>query len=227
MAPFSVYDMSSWSRTIFVPLSILWAKKPVRVLPDARGARELFHGAPGSDAAPAPRSAWGAFFSGVDRALKVGERLPGAAALRDRAVARAAAWMIARFEGSDGLSAILPAMSNAAFALTCLGHREDHPLMREALAALDGLLLDGRDGALRMQPCLSPVWDTVLAGHALAQAGVPAERSAVWRARRRGCWRNRPTGRETGRGATPPRRAAGTSSTGTNRIRTSTTPAWR
>src|SRR6476620_401311 len=40
--PFSVYDMSSWSRTIFVPLSILWAKKPVRVLPDARGARELF-----------------------------------------------------------------------------------------------------------------------------------------------------------------------------------------
>jgi squalene-hopene/tetraprenyl-beta-curcumene cyclase len=172
--PFSVYDMSSWSRTIFVPLSILWAKKPVRVLPDARGARELFRGVPGSDAAPAPRSAWGAFFSGVDRALKVGERLPGAAALRERAVARAAAWMIARFEGSDGLSAILPAMSNAAFALTCLGHREDHPLMRAALAALDGLLLDGRDGALRMQPCLSPVWDTVLAGHALAQAGVPA-----------------------------------------------------
>ena len=144
-----------------------------------------------------------------------------------RAVARAAAWMIARFEGSDGLSAILPAMSNAAFALTCLGHREDHPLMREALAALDGLLLDGRDGALRMQPCLSPVWDTVLAGHALAQAGVPGGRSSVWRARRRGCWRSRPTGRETGRGATPPRPAAGTSSTGTNRIPTSTTPAWR
>jgi squalene-hopene/tetraprenyl-beta-curcumene cyclase len=178
-APFSVYDMSSWSRTIFVPLSILWAKKPVRVLPDTRGARELFHGVPGSDPAPAPRSAWGTFFSGVDRALKVGERLPGAATLRQRAVDRAAAWMIARFEGSDGLSAILPAMSNAAFALTCLGHGEDHPLMREALAALDGLLLDGADGALRMQPCLSPVWDTVLAGHALAQAGVPAGASTV------------------------------------------------
>jgi len=184
-APFSVYDMSSWSRTIFVPLSILWAKKPVRPLPDGRGARELFRGAPGSDPAPAPRTAWGAFFSGVDRALKVGERLPGAAALRERAVARAAAWMIARFEGSDGLSAILPAMSNAAFALTCLGHREDHPLMREAQAALDGLLLDGPHGALRMQPCLSPVWDTVLAGHALAQAGLPAgdrrlARAASW-----------------------------------------------
>ena len=136
----------------------------------ARRPASCFTARPAAIAAPAPRSAWGAFFSGVDRALKVGERLPGAATLRERAVARAAAWMIARFEGSDGLSAILPAMSNAAFALTCLGHREDHPLMREALAALDGLLLDGRDGALRMQPCLSPVWDTVLAGHALAQA---------------------------------------------------------
>jgi squalene-hopene/tetraprenyl-beta-curcumene cyclase len=186
-SPFSVYDMSSWSRTIFVPLSILWAKKPVRALADARGARELFRGVPGSHPPPAPRSAWGAFFSAADRALKVSERLPGAATLRARAVARAAAWMIARLDGSDGLSAILPAMSNAALALTCLGHGEDDPLMREALAALDGLLLDGPDGALRMQPCLSPVWDTVLAGHALAQAGLPGgagekrlARAAAW-----------------------------------------------
>jgi squalene-hopene/tetraprenyl-beta-curcumene cyclase len=183
--PFSVYDMSSWSRTIFVPLSILWAKKPVRVLPDARGARELFHGGPGANPAPAPRSAWGAFFAGFDRALKAWERLPGTATMRERAVARAATWMIARFEGSDGLSAILPAMSNAALALTCLGHGEGHPLMREALAALDGLLLEGKDGALRMQPCLSPVWDTVLATHALAQAGLSGgdrrlARAASW-----------------------------------------------
>jgi len=35
--PFTVYDMSSWSRTIFVPLSILYARKPVVSL--ARGTR--------------------------------------------------------------------------------------------------------------------------------------------------------------------------------------------
>ncbi|HMC93975.1 MAG TPA: prenyltransferase/squalene oxidase repeat-containing protein, partial [Polyangia bacterium] len=28
-APFTIYDLSSWSRTIFIPLSILWAKKPI------------------------------------------------------------------------------------------------------------------------------------------------------------------------------------------------------
>ena len=75
--------MSSWSRTIFVPLSILWAQKPVRRAAPTRAAPgSCFDGAPGSDPAPAPRRRWGAFFSGVDRALKVGERLPGAGALR-------------------------------------------------------------------------------------------------------------------------------------------------
>ena len=35
--PFTVYDMSSWSRTIFVPLSILYALKPVTSLPASCG----------------------------------------------------------------------------------------------------------------------------------------------------------------------------------------------
>jgi squalene-hopene/tetraprenyl-beta-curcumene cyclase len=199
-SPFSVYDMSSWSRTIFVPLSILWAMKPVRGLPAGRGAAELFRAAPGTDAKVTSRSAWGAFFSAVDRGLKAAERFPGAGAVRARAVARARAWMIERFDGSDGLSAILPAMSNAALALSCLGHPDDHPLMRGALAALDGLLLEDDGGALRMQPCLSPVWDTVLACHALAQAGSPAgdpqlARAASWliakQTRRVGDWAQR------------------------------------
>ena len=169
-APISVYDMSSWSRTIFVPLSILWALKPIRALPPTCGVADLFRAAPGSDPPPVPRTAWGTFFSAVDRGLKAAEHLPGAGALRARAVARAKAWMVERLEGSDGLSAILPAMSNAALALNCLGHADDDPLLRDALAALDGLLLEDDAGALRMQPCLSPVWDTVLACHALAQA---------------------------------------------------------
>ena len=41
-SPFSIYDMSSWSRAIFVPLSILWAKKPLCQLPPERGVGELW-----------------------------------------------------------------------------------------------------------------------------------------------------------------------------------------
>src|SRR4029077_13159281 len=105
----------------------------------------------------------------VDGALKGYERLPGTGMLREAAVKRAAAWMIERLEDSDGLSAILPAMANSVMALKVLGHDENDPLLKEQLGYLDGLVLrDPDDGGLRVQPCLSPVWDTVLASYALA-----------------------------------------------------------
>ena len=231
--PFTVYDMSSWSRTIFVPLSILYAHKPVVALPAARGVTELFArpaggGAPGA-ASPArfpgltmlPPPTWKTLFQGIDRLLKTYERLPGAARLRRLAVERASAWMIERLEESDGLSAILPAMANSVMALKVLGYDPDHPLMKEQVGHLEDLLLgrspgtapgedrDARAGAgaqahaevgLRMQPCLSPVWDTVLASHALAQAGLGPEHPALRRAaswlltkqtRRPGDWSHR------------------------------------
>jgi squalene-hopene/tetraprenyl-beta-curcumene cyclase len=179
--PFTVYDMSSWSRTIFVPLSILYAHKPVVPTPPARGVSELFAPAPAPK--PAGDGAWKRLFVGVDRALKTFERLPGAAALRRRAVQRAGAWMIERLEDSDGLSAILPAMSNSVMALKVLGYRPEEPPLSTELAHLEGLLLGGAGtGDLRMQPCLSPVWDTVLASHALAQTGLASEHPALRKA---------------------------------------------
>jgi squalene-hopene/tetraprenyl-beta-curcumene cyclase len=207
-APFTVYDMSSWSRTIFVPLSILYAHRPICALPASCGVSELFTGGAetppdaraGDAGADAQSGAWKKLFGYVDRALKGYERLPGIGVVRRAAVERAAAWMIERLDASDGLSAILPAMANSALALKCLGYSESHPLLKEQLAHLDGLLLRDEEGALRMQPCLSPVWDTVLAAHALAQAGAPPDHPALRRAaswllskqcRRPGDWAHR------------------------------------
>lgn len=179
--PFTVYDMSSWSRTIFVPLSILYAARPVTAIPPSCGVSELFTGGGGTSA---PRGdALKRAFLGVDRLLKACERVPGAGAVRRAAVRRAGAWILERLEASDGLSAILPAMANSVMALKVLGYDEAHPVLRRELDHLDGLLLeDPDDGSLRMQPCLSPVWDTVLASHALAQAGLGAEHPALRRA---------------------------------------------
>ena len=196
ISPFTVYDMSSWSRTIFVPLAILYAKKPVVPLPPGRGVRELHAGSTPA----AGGGAWKKVFYGVDRTLKLLERLPGTAALRRLAVERAAAWMKERLEDSDGLSAILPAMANSVLALKCLGYSEQDPLLREQIRYLDELLIRDESGALRMQPCLSPVWDTLLASYALAQAGVGPEqpslrRAASWllakQTRRPGDWSGR------------------------------------
>ncbi|HEX3901388.1 MAG TPA: squalene--hopene cyclase [Polyangia bacterium] len=181
-APFSVYDLSAWSRTIFVPLSIIWAEKPVVALPAACGVPELLDDARElGPVDPPPAADWKTVFHGIDKLLKVGERVPGAGLLRRRAVKRAGAWVIERLADSDGLSAILPAMANSVLALSLLGYGEKHPLLAEALGHLDGLLLRDEDG-LRMQPCLSPVWDTVLATHALLQGSVAPDDPAVARA---------------------------------------------
>jgi squalene-hopene/tetraprenyl-beta-curcumene cyclase len=183
-APFTIYDLSSWSRTIFIPLSILWAKKPIVNLPASCGAAELSRSPSHAAGArpPVSNDAWKKLFLGVDRVLKGWERIPGSTALRALAVKRAATWMIERLEDSDGLSAILPAMVNSVLALKCLGHRESDPLLAQNLAHLEGLLLRDDSGAIRVQPCLSPVWDTVLAGSALLQAGVSPEAPALERA---------------------------------------------
>jgi squalene-hopene/tetraprenyl-beta-curcumene cyclase len=176
--PFSVYDMSSWSRAIFVPLSIIYGTRPVCPLPAVRGARELFKAGGGGRLL----ARWG-FFHTVDRGLKLGEGLPGAAALRRSAIRRAAAWMIERLQDSDGLGAILPAMANSVIALRCLGHGDDSSLLRNGVAELERLFKDDRrTGALRVQPCLSPVWDTCLAAHALAQTGIEPDHPALGRA---------------------------------------------
>jgi squalene-hopene/tetraprenyl-beta-curcumene cyclase len=206
--PFDIHDMSSWSRTIFVPLSILYAHRPVCAIAPEQGVSELFAGDERhSRVAPRrptlrqrlerwrPRSraeAWRRFFFATDRALKGYEAHATRLPLRRRALARASDWMLERLSGSDGLSAILPAMSNSIMALRCLGYGNEHPLLAAQLRHLDALLLRESSGRLRVQPCVSPVWDTLQACHALLQAGVPGdaqqlERAASWLLTKQAC----------------------------------------
>ena len=122
--PMHIYAMSSWSRTIFVPLSVVWAKKPVRELPEEMGIRELFLEDP---ATPRPacrpttkRFSWTNFFLWIDRRVKQAERW-GLTPLRRRATSNAVAWMRERYEGSDGVGAIFPPMVYTAIVLRSLG----------------------------------------------------------------------------------------------------------
>ena len=197
----NLYAMSSWTRTIVVPLSIFSAFKPVRRLPTERGVRELFLKRPETPLSPAPPDrrllSWGNFFRGVDAAYKIAERLGLLRPFRKTAVEKAAAWMRERLEDSDGLGAIFPPMIYTAVALRCLGVADDEPEMCYALKQLEDLMIE-EDGAIRLQPCLSPVWDTALALNALADADVTTASEAALRpavnwllereVRRRGDW---------------------------------------
>jgi len=41
---FNIYEISSWSRSILVPLAIMYAKKPFKRIPPEQGIDELFVG---------------------------------------------------------------------------------------------------------------------------------------------------------------------------------------
>src|SRR5262249_52945071 len=107
----NIYAMSSWTRTIVVPLSIFSAHKPVRHLSPAMGIDELFIERPKKGAWPhAPSRRWFTLhnlFLGIDQAIKSYEKW-GPRWLRQRAIDKASEWMRERFEDSDGVGAIFP-----------------------------------------------------------------------------------------------------------------------
>ena len=80
--------------------------------------------------------------------------------------------MIERFDRSDGLGAIYPAMQYAVMALDVLGYSAGHPLRVEAEGQFNKLMVDNDSRGFFMQPCFSPVWDTAIAAYALAESGT-------------------------------------------------------
>ncbi len=176
-------EMSSWSRGIFVPLSIIWAFKPHSPVPDHAHIPELF----GPDAANllpvegGPRErVWKFFFEQANEGLKLLERRR-LKPLRRRALRAAEEWTRRRLVWSDGLGAIFPAIMNTVFAFRCLGYSSDDPTIQSQLEALEKLEVDLGD-SLKIQPALSPVWDTAQAAWILAAAGLEPGHPALQRA---------------------------------------------
>ena len=170
--PINLWRVSYWSRTVIVPLLVLMAKKPRARNPRGVGVRELFKPPPEAitDWIRGPyRSPWGRFFKGLDRLLRVLDPLVPAG-FRARSIERAVAFVRERLNGEDGLGAIYPAIANSVMMFDALGLPPDHPDAAIAWRAVRKLLVIGEDRAY-CQPCVSPIWDTALAGHALAEAG--------------------------------------------------------
>ncbi len=196
-APLNIYEMSAWSRTIVVPLSLLWACQPVTALSPEIGIDELY----ASPERCLPQKIrgvnlegrsgwwdWAGFFQGVDSLVKWAER-QGLKPLRSRAIREAEKWILDRLRESDGLGAIFPPIVWTIIGLRCLGHRDDSPLVQSQVAELEKLVIRD-DGAgsggvptVRLQPCLSPVWDTAITLIALRDAGVPRTDPAIERAK--------------------------------------------
>ena len=184
--PIHLSRMSYWARTVIVPLLVLAALRRQARNPRGVGIAELF--APGRPAAtrlaPHQHRGWGFFFHALDRVLKGVDPL-WPTGLRRRAIERCVAFVSERLNGEDGLGAIYPAMANAVMMFDALGHPPEHPQRAQARRALDRLVVRREDEAY-CQPCVSPVWDTALACHALLEAEGGTGRGKAVDAARRG-----------------------------------------
>ena len=183
--PIHLSKMSYWARTVIVPLLVLGALKPVARNPLGIKVDELYSGNPARPKSQAedPKWLWTKGFNLLDRLLKAGDRL-WPARMRQRAIQACVDFVLERLNGEDGLGAIYPAMANSVMMFDVLGYAEDHPARAIARKSVEKLLVIKEDEAY-CQPCVSPVWDTALAAHAMLETGEPeaeamAEKALAW-----------------------------------------------
>ena len=185
---FHLDKVSAWSRTMILPLAIVNARRPVRVLAPHQRIDELYVSARARrtmrmrEDAPA---GWKAFFRTADRTLKLMHRfrmMPW----REQAIADAFQWIMRRASQAmpaptEGLGAIFPPMVYLQVVFKVLGIPREDPRVQQAERDLDAFIIDGPTHA-RIQPCFSPVWDTGIALYALTDCGLDASDARLARA---------------------------------------------
>ncbi|WP_035957816.1 squalene--hopene cyclase [Bryobacter aggregatus] len=197
-----IYEMSSWSRAIVIPLSIIAANDEVCPVPTGFTLEELMKPGVSLDFRPADKfwSLKNLFFT-ADSFLKLYQKSPLKSLLRPMSIKRCENWMLERLEHSDGLAAIYPPMMYTVMAMDVLGYAKNDPRRVNALNHFDDLMVDDDAKGFYFQPCFSVVWDTAIAAYAMAEvAASPANvdlqpalsRSADWlltkECRRKGDW---------------------------------------
>jgi squalene-hopene/tetraprenyl-beta-curcumene cyclase len=187
-----LYEMSSWTRAIIVPLSIVQASGVQRPAPPGLTIDELY--APGVKLRLPKKNLLSALFNQANRVIKLWERR-GVKDIRAKAIREAEKWMIERTHFSGGLGAIYPSIMYSIMAMDALGYERDHPDFLEAHQQFHALILETED-RLEFQPAVSPIWDTAIALFALGELGVAepasARRAVDWvldkEIRRKGDW---------------------------------------
>src|ERR1700683_364929 len=183
--PINIYQMSSWTRGIVIPLSIIYANKPDWHLPPGVTVNELF-----KTKGEKPHSfdwdkrivTWRNVFLLLDRGLKIYERSRWKP-FRKLALSYARRWMLERLERTEGLATIYPAMMNSIYALLAEGEDQNDPLVDREIKFLARYEIE-EDETIRVQPCISPVWDTAIAMVSLEEAGLDPAHPALINAER-------------------------------------------
>ena len=185
--PVSIYDFSSWARATIVPMLILMDKKPIRPVPGSARIDELYPKGPDQAdyrvTQPTRLIGWETFFYAGDRVLRQLERLPWKPT-RGQAIRKAEDWIVSHQEADGGWGGIQPPWVYSLMALHTLGYSTTHSVIGRGLAGLEGFAIE-EENTMRVQACVSPLWDTPLTVTALVESGLPPNHPSLVKA---GVW---------------------------------------
>ena len=186
-APLNIYQFSSWGRATIVPLLILLTQHPTIAIPQEAHIDELY---------PVPRDqvdyslpqrgglvSWESFFLLGDKVLRWYEKWP-LKPFRKRAMKKAERWIVEHQEADGSWGGIQPPWVYSLLALKQLGYSNGHPVMEKGINGFKGTWSLEQGDTLRVQACLSPLWDTCLAMLGLLDSGMAPDHPALQQATR-------------------------------------------
>ncbi|MEH2279778.1 MAG: squalene--hopene cyclase [Nostoc sp.] len=179
--PVNIYEMSSWARSSTVPLLVVCDRKPVFLTNSTINLDELY--AEGIDRVQweLPQSGdWTDLFLTLDWGFKLAESL-NLVPFREEGIKAAEKWILERQEATGDWGGIIPAMLNSMLALRCLDYDRNDPIVQRGLQAIDNFAIE-TENSYRVQPCVSPVWDTAWVMRALVESGFAPDHPAVVKA---------------------------------------------
>ncbi len=180
-SPFTIYEMSSWARGSTVPLLIVFDRQPIFNLDTPINLDELYAEGIANVRYELPRSNdWTDIFLTLDNAFKLAENL-NLVPWRSQGIAAAEKWILERQEATGDWGGIIPAMLNSLLALRTLDYDVNDPVIQRGLTAVDNFAIE-TENSYRLQPCISPVWDTAWCLRALVESGIAPDHPALVKA---------------------------------------------
>ena len=180
-SPVTIYEMSSWARGSTVPLLIVCDRKPIFATDPVVNLDELYVEGIDRVSYELPRNHdWTDIFLLADEAFKFAEQydlIP----FREEGIKAAEQWVLERQEATGDWGGIIPAMLNSMLALRTLDYHLYDPIVQRGFAAIANFAIETAT-EYRLQPCISPVWDTAWCLRALVESGIDAQDAALVKA---------------------------------------------
>ncbi|MEZ4704841.1 MAG: squalene--hopene cyclase [Bdellovibrionota bacterium] len=193
-APIDLYEFSSWSRLVIIPLLIIFDQKPVCTLGVHENVHEVSVAASQSKLTEkieelvkenfsSPKANMEQVFRWLQTLISGYEKI-SLKPIRNRALDLAEKWILDHQDPKGNWGGIFPAYANSILALHLRGYSLDHPVLAQGLSTLR-TYAEESSSHLRMQSTISPIWDTTIGMYALQEAGVDGshprmEKAAQW-----------------------------------------------